>query len=74
MKPLKRLELSEAVIAGWEQMGRPGGSVRDNMRMIGEELAELRKVLALDPSLQKRVDAVGERYGRMALKIKLTLN
>ena len=74
MTPLARLNLSEQVISGWEAMGRPGGSVRDNMRMIGEELAALRKVAAEAPELAERIAAVSERYGRMALKVKLSAN
>jgi hypothetical protein len=74
MSPSERLALSERVIAGWEAMGRPSGRVPDNMRIIGEENAALRKIVAADPSLKGRVDALAERYRVMALKIKLGLH
>lgn len=74
MSPAARLALSEQVISGWENMGKPGGAISDTMRMIGEELAELRSVAARDPSLAERVAVISERYGRMALKVKLSAN
>jgi hypothetical protein len=74
MTPSARLALSEKVISGWEAMGRPTGRVEDNMRMVREELEALRKIAADAPDLAERVAAVSERYGRMALKIKLSMN
>jgi hypothetical protein len=72
--PRARLALSEQVIGLWEAHGQPGGSIGDNLHMIGEELTKLLEVAEAAPELASEVDAVAYRYRFMEAKLKRGLN
>ena len=74
MTPVERLDLSEQVIAGWEAVGWPTGSIPDNLRLIAEELAMLLTIAKAKPDLNERVDAIAYRYRLMEGKLRVGLN
>lgn len=74
MRPIDRVLLAEQVVAGWEAIGGPGGSIRDHMRMIRDELEYLRLAGVDEPRLQPRIDALIGRFQQVAIRMKLGLN
>ena len=74
MRPVDRVTLAKQVVKGWEAMGKPGGSIRDNMLMIRDELEHLRLAAVEEPRLQPRIDALIARFQLIAMRLKLGLN
>ena len=60
-----RLDLSEQVLARWEQMMELGATPAENLRLIESEIGILRRLLTDDPhrvaDLIKRYEAVARR-------------
>jgi hypothetical protein len=71
---LDRLAMSERVITGWENLGKPGGRAEDNLLLIRDELAALAKIAAEHPAKSETVTRLGERYSAMAMRIRLSAN
>jgi hypothetical protein len=72
--PEVHLELARRTLTGWEAIGMPGGSARDNLRMIHQELQRLAEIRKAFPSTAKVVDDFGARFGAIANKIRLGQN
>jgi hypothetical protein len=66
----KRVDLSETVIKGWEEVGMAGSRVEDKMRMIFAETQVLYSIEHGFPPLTERAKAVGARYGKLAMAVK----
>lgn len=68
-----RMILSRCVLAGWER-AVPVGSPEDLLRLIGEEIAVLERILVAHPQKAAAVSGVIERYRTLGDRVKAKAN
>lgn len=61
-----RLDLSERVLFGWEEMAKIGATPPENLRLVVNEIEELRRRREEDPD---RVDGLIDRYDALRQKL-----
>lgn len=61
-----RLDLSERVLFGWEEMAKIGATPPENLRLVVNEMEELRRRREEDPD---RVDGLIDRYDALRQKL-----
>jgi hypothetical protein len=69
-----RTILSRRTLWGWRASGGPTGSVEDNLRMIGEEIAILRGIVAEHPERALTVGNLVGHYQDLAERLKAGAN
>lgn len=72
-KARARLDLSAKVIDGWENVGM-SGRFDEKMKMIFDETQILFAIEREHPDVAAEAKAIGARYGKLALDLKLGSN